>query len=141
MKTIINSNEERDAFLKSFSEIDCTKRKFIAEFKVYRKPRTLPQNRLFHALLNCIIIDTEIGQGFTQEELKEYFLRRFAPTYIKEINGVEVMFRKRSSKMDSKEMTVLIEGVYRDGIEVFEAAYLPHPGDQLWEQFFARYGE
>lgn len=139
MKIILTSNEERDSFVKAVSEVDCTKRKYLAELKVYRKPRTLPQNRLFHALLNCIVMDTEIGRGFTQEELKEYFINRYAPWYVKEINGQEVMFRKRSSKMDSKEMTILIEGVYRDGVEVFEASYLPHPGDHLWEQFYSKY--
>lgn len=141
MKIIINSNEERDAFAKTVSEVDCTKRRYFAEFKVYRKPRTLPQNRLFHALLNCIVRDTEIGRGFTPEELKEYFIKKYSPSYVKEIAGQEIFFQKRTSRLDTKEMTVLIEGVYRDGVEIFEASYLPHPGDHLWEQFYARYGD
>lgn len=141
MKTILNSNEERDAFAKAVSQIDCSKRKYVAELKVYRKPRTLPQNRLFHALLNCIVRETEIGGGFTLEELKEFFINRYAPWYVKDIGGQEIIFRKRSSKMDTKEMTVLIDGVYRDGVEIFEASYLPRPGDYLFDQFYSRYSE
>jgi hypothetical protein len=139
MKTILKSNEDRDAFSNIVLATDCSKRKYVAEFKVYRKPRTLPQNRLFHVLMNCIVRDTEIGKGFTSEELKEYFIGRYSPWYTKEINGQEVVFKKRTSQLDSKEMTTLIDGVYRDGVEIFEAAYLPRPGDRMFEQFYSKY--
>jgi hypothetical protein len=139
MKTILESNEDRDAFSKIVLATDCSKRKYVAELKMYRKPRTLPQNRLFHVLMNCLVRDTEVGRGFTPEELKEYFISKYAPWYTKEINGKEIVFNKRTSQLDTKEMTVLIEGVYRDGIEIFEATYLPRPGDHLFEQFYSKY--
>jgi hypothetical protein len=138
MKTILKSNQERDAFIKAISMIDCDARYYVAEFKIYRKPRTLPQNRLFHAILNCLIKETEAG-AYTFDELKEIFLIKYSPYHVKVLEGKEFVIKKRSHELNSKEMTVLIDGVYRDGVEIFGATYLPRPGEYLFDEFYAKY--
>jgi len=107
---------------------------------MYRKPRTLPQNRLFHALLNCLLKETETGRGHTFNELKEIFLKKYSPFHIAELGGDEFLIMKRSHELNSKEMTILIDGIYRDGAEIFGAT-LPRPDDHLFEQFYSKYDE
>jgi hypothetical protein len=136
---MICNEQDRSVFIQRINQVELKGRSFVAEFKMFRKPRTLKQNNLFHMLLTCITKESEVGRQYTVEELKEYFLGQYAPWYVKEMFGKEKIFYKRSHNLNTKEMTVVIDGVYKEAVVNFDV-YLPMPNEPKFDDFYAHYG-
>ena len=89
-------------------------------------PRTGNQNRYYRA---CVKILSEYT-GFTTDEAHELCLRYFATEYTKETkNGKEHTFKKRTSDMDTAEMSEYITKVRQMGDTI--GCYLPTSEEYL----------
>lgn len=71
------------------------------------KKRTLPQNNLLHELFSEIALHT----GHTEEEIKDYLVRKLAGSERIVIAGEPHWRRKSTAKMTVAEVSVLLERV------------------------------
>lgn len=134
MRMLITTEADRQEFIRMVQALDL-KHKFFAEVKIWRKKRSLPQNKLYWAWLRCIAKDGETG--YTEEELHEYFKKRFLNWREKEIFGDSISIVKSSTELNTKEFTD-----YLDKIHVLMAGIgirLPLPGDYDLDDFYAKY--
>ena len=89
----INEFESKVEFLK--------KKGCIVELKEKRKKRSISQNNYLHVLFSLF----GLNFGYSIEETKVLIKRELKYTYVKNDN----LFLKKTSKMDSKELTIFIE--------------------------------
>jgi hypothetical protein len=136
MRRIIISEADRQDFIKVISRIELDqKRRYVAEWVIYRKKRTLKQNAMYHVWLECIH-RTEIGGGYTIDELKTYFQNKFGAWYSKVMpDGSEEIIHFTSSQMNTKQMAEYLDMVQKDAMATF-GADCRSPSDPDWEGFY-----
>lgn len=135
MRQIIATEKDRDALIKHVSVLPLGKVKYLAEVKVYRKKRSLPQNKLYWMWLRCISDET----GNDEKALHEYFSSEFLNWEGSMIFGNYVAVRKSTAELDTKEFTDYLEQIKIKMAE--QGIVLPEPGDFGWDGFYARYYE
>jgi hypothetical protein len=135
MKSIICSNKDKEEFCRRIMEIDCDKKRFIAEFKIYRRVRSLSQNKLYYLWLNCISDET----GNQVEDMHEFFKDRFIPWSSREVFGVELKIHATTTNLDTKEFTDYLEKIRMFALD--QGIYLPNPNDHGWDEFYAHYNK
>jgi hypothetical protein len=132
---LVSNKTDREELVRRINALDL-KKKFIAEIKVWRKVRTVPQNRLYWMWLRCITKEGE--SGYTEEELHEYFKKRYLNWREKEMFGDRLSITKSTTELTTKEFTE-----YLDKIQMQmggEGISLPQPGEPMFDEFYARYG-
>lgn len=135
MRMIIIDRQGLQEFIRRISQIVLDgKKRFIAEFKIYRIKRTIPQNRLYWMWLRCIHAET----GNDPEDLHEYFKGRYGMFNLKPMFGDQVKIPVHTPDMDTKEFSDYLEKIRVQMIE--EGVYLPQPGEHGWAEFYAQYG-
>jgi len=135
MRMIVLDSSSRLEFIRRIQEILLDgKRKFIAEFKLYRVQRSIRQNRLYYLWLNCIKDET----GNDVEYLHSYFKNKFLTHIQREIFGEEYDIVPSTRGLDTKEFTDYLEKIRIKMLE--QCIYLPEPGEQGWDDFYLRYG-
>lgn len=135
MKILITSERDRQIFIKNLQSLDLVKRRFIAEVKVYRKIRSISQNRLYWMVLRCIRDET----GNDEETLHLYFKNKYLSWQTKEVFGEAVLIPASTTGLDTKQFTEYIDSICRDMAE--QGLFLPMPGEQGWDQFNTKYGD
>lgn len=93
----------------------------------YRKPRTDPQNNLFHMWVGIIAKETGNSNHDTKEGLKELFL----PPRISELRGRLVTVRRATSALNVKDMSEFMTRV--QGWAASEGIALPQPEEMHCE--------
>jgi hypothetical protein len=134
MRIIICNHKDLDAFIERIRLFPVDKKKFIAEFKLYRKQRSLKANKLYWLWLNCIHDDT----GNSVESLHEYFKQKYLQWTTDDVFGEEIVIRASTRKLDTKEFTTYLENIRVEMLE--QGIYLPEPGMQGWDAFYIQYG-
>lgn len=134
MRTIICNTIDLNAFIDRIRQFPVDKKKFIAEFKLYRRQRSLRQNRLYRLWLSCIVDET----GNSEVNLHEYFKQKYLRWSVEEIFGEEIQVRASTRALDSKEFTYYLENIRVEMLE--QGIFLPEPGMQGWDDFYIRYG-
>lgn len=134
MRTIIITEQDRQNFIKRVMEFPLGKKKFIAEFKVYRVRRSLRANNLYWMWLNCIHDET----GNDVEALHKHFKETLLPWRSEKIFDSEVSMLTSTTSLDSKQFSEYMEKIRIEMLE--QGIYLPQPQDQGWDEFYARYG-
>lgn len=95
---LLKENEKQNAIQYFKKVLDSKKR---IELKVIHKKRSLPQNAYLHVLFSVFGLEV----GLTVEETKTDIKR--ALNYVYEKQGKKYL--SKTSKMDSKELTIFIE--------------------------------
>lgn len=131
---LIYDDKDRERFIKAVREVQLDK-PYVAEFKPFRKRRTLPQNRLFWMWMRCIEDDT----GNDVATLHDYFCNKYLGWWTQDCFGVDISKIKGTSDLDTKEFTVFLESIRMEMMNE-QNIYLPQPGDNGWDEFYAKYG-
>jgi hypothetical protein len=123
----------REFLRKYYSRKDAGSRPLEVTAQVWYKKRTLAMNNLMWGLL--AIMSYEVYQKFGhEEELYQDMLDLYAPKFISKFSGKAR--NKTSSKMNTLEMGVLIDGIFRElaqlGIEFTDAGDI----DRYWLEFY-----
>jgi hypothetical protein len=134
MRTIISSTAELNFFIDRIRLFPVDKKRFIVEFKMYRRQRSLRQNKLYRLWLRCIKDET----GNSEEALHLYFKEKYLAYNHIDIFGSEVILRQSTRKLDTKEFTEYLENIRVEMLE--QGIYLPEPGMQGWDEFYIQYG-
>jgi len=138
MRSLIRSDKELDAFILGMRKLEMKGRTFVAEFKQFRRQRTLKQNSIYWAWLRCIHRESEEGSAYTENDLHEYFSQKYLPWTSKCIHGQEVIVRKSTSMLDTKQFTEFLDSVQLDAMENFQCELIT-PEDPRWAEFQVRY--
>jgi hypothetical protein len=134
MRVIVNSEQARKEFVRRIEQIDLKGRMFTAEFKLFRRQRSLKQNKLYWMWLHCIRDDT----GNDPKDLHEYFSKKYLPWVSKRVFEEEVTRRLSTAQLDSKQFTEYLERIKMEMLN--QGIFLPEPGEQGFDDFYARYG-
>ena len=135
MRMIIASEADRARFIKSVNTVELGKKRFIGEIKVHRQKRTIKQNSLYFMWLACIRDET----GNDVDTLHEYFKRKFLPWRSISVFDDEVVQVSSTTSLNTKEFSEYMEKIKLDMIN--QAIFLPEPGEQGFDEFYAKYTE
>jgi hypothetical protein len=113
-------------------------RQYRFEVKLYRRQRTLPQNRLLHLLINAIAEETGGADKDHREAIKTFLKQKFLEPQFQEVFGVEVEMQRSTRALDTAEFTRFINAIY-DWAERELGIMLPRPGDLGWDDLCARF--
>ena len=88
------------------------------QFNIYicekSERRTLPQNRYLYGVVFKSLSDST---GYTKEAIHEFCIDEFAPLHFVEAFGKIMEKKKRTSEMDTKEMTEFIDSIRLFSVE------------------------
>jgi len=106
----------------------------VVTLKSAKRPRSLPQNKLYWSWLRCIEQET----GNASEDMHEFFKQRFLGFEGREILGETIAFLPSSSKLDSARFGEYLEKVRLFAIEKMNV-FLPYPTDEAYTGFAETY--
>ena len=98
------------------------------ELRKIKEQRTVRQNAYLHVCLAMFCADT----GYTIDEAKELFSLQLPDMMRYQKNGVS--FRKSTSELDTKEMTILIDKIREMALDELEL-YIPTSEEYLIHKF------
>jgi hypothetical protein len=110
--------------------------KYTAEFKKFKKKRTLPQNRLYRLWLKVISEET----GDDQDSLHRSYKEMFLPLEEIKTRVGTFLIRRSTTKLDTREFTEYLENIRHHALSFLNIKKLPNPGDQYWDEFIEQYG-
>lgn len=134
MRMMICNDQDRVLFIQRINQVQLEKRSFVAEFKMFRKVRSLRQNKLYFMWLNCI--KDETGQDV--EDLHVYFKQKYLPWKASEVFGEEIRRMSSTQNLDTLQFTEYLEKIRME--MQAQAIYLPQPGEKEFDTFYAHYG-
>jgi hypothetical protein len=111
---------------------------------IYRKQRTLSQNRLFWLWMTCIAVET----GNDRNWLHDYYCQKFLPTkeeQIKTSKGVKIIYTQQgTSDLNTLNFKILLDKIKLDAEEEFtmdkeHPFVLPNPDDIHFKEFYEHY--
>ena len=105
-----------------------TKKGKRCEIKEVRNQRTNPQNSYLHVCLAMFCAET----GYTIDEAKELFSTVLPDLMRYQKNGIS--FRRSTSELDTKEMTVLIDKIREVALDQI-GIYIPTSEEYLINKF------
>jgi NinB protein len=134
MRVMIFDERSRTEFIRLVQQVEL-KRKYVGIMQVYRRQRSIKQNRLYHLWLKCVSEHT----GHTEEELDLFFKEMFLSWNSKQVLGREVVLPIHTSNLNTKEFTDYLEKIRMFALNDL-SVYLPEPGESSWENFYTHYG-
>ena len=134
MRHIIISERDREDFIKKVFAVPLGKKKFMAEFKVFRVKRSLRANNLYWMWLNCIHDET----GNDVKALHKYFKENHLPFRVENVFGNEVSMVQSTADLDTKEFSEYLEKIRVEMLE--QGIFLPQPQERGWDEFYLKYG-
>jgi hypothetical protein len=135
MSRLIRTPADLADFLRNCQEFFDPSRTWTAEFKQYRKPKTIGQLRLLFLWYNCISNET----GSDVATIDKYFKDKYLGTEIKIFRGKEVEVPISKADFDTKQAHYFLESVRLEALKDMNIT-LPNPGDLGWNEFYAKYG-
>ena len=134
MKQIINTDQDRDAFISRIKAVNL-KRPYVGEFKPKTMKRSIPQNKLLHMWIQCICNETGNDFETVKTELKFMFLGSESK---KGLKGY-VKLPRSTTTLNTKEFMTFLDQIHSEMLSEW-GIYLPRPEDQGFDQFYERYG-
>lgn len=134
MRLIVNDDNSRNRFIDIIKRIELKDRTFVADFKLFRRVRTLKQHRLYFMWLNCV--KDETGQDV--DDLHAYFKEKHLPWSTSEVFGSEVRRVTSTKNLDSKQFSEYLEKIRMEMLQ--QGIFLPQPGEAEFDAFYAHYG-
>jgi hypothetical protein len=136
MRTILTTDQQRDQAVDYLKQLVFGKRRYVLDIKVWRRPRSLRQNRLERMWLKCLADET----GNDADDLHEFFKKKFLEPRRATINGETIEIPASTTTLDTAQFTT-----YLDKIAVFSQDFfgvmLPQPDSLGWDYLVARYGD
>jgi hypothetical protein len=111
-------------------------RKYVFDIKVWRRPRSLRQNRLERLWLKCIEDET----GNDANDLHSFFKGKFLTPRRVTINGVETTVPASTTTLNTEEFTKYLDQIQQFAMD-FLGVQLPQPDGLGWDDLVARYGD
>lgn len=134
LKRHIKTDREREDYIQSIQKVRLDgKRVYEADWKLYRKRRSLSANALYWLCLACIADET----GNDKDTLHEHFKGKYLPKREIEIFGEKHMKPMSTTELDSKQFTDYLEKISADMAQ--EGIMLPNPEEQHFEAFVSFY--
>lgn len=133
VRKLITTEADRADFIRTISEIVLDKT-YVAEFKQFRKTRSLAQNRLFYLWLRCISYET----GNDVDDLHDLFCEKFLGWSFEKILCVHMRKIKGTSGLNTKEFDEFLEKIRMYMLNEYEI-HLPLPDEQGFDQFLTKY--
>jgi len=133
VRKLITTEAERADFIRLISEVSLD-RPYVAEFKQFRKGRSLAQNKLFWLWLRCIADET----GNDVESLHDHFCEQYLGWRFEKVLGVHHRKVHGTSGLDTKQFDEFLEKI-RMNMQEYNI-HLPLPDEQGFDQFLTKYG-
>jgi hypothetical protein len=134
MRQIIVTERDREDFIKRILAVPLGRKKFVAEFKVFRVKRSLRANRLYRLWLRCIKDET----GNDEETLHQYFKKKYLPYIVRQIFNDEIAIIPSTADLDSKQFSDYLEHIRVEMLE--QGIFLPQPQERGWDELYLKYG-
>jgi hypothetical protein len=135
MSSLIKSPADLANFLRHCQELFNTSKVWVAEFKLYRRPKTVPQLRLLFLWYKCISDET----GSEVETIDKYFKSKYLGSEIKIFRGKEIEVPISKADLNTQQMYLYLESIRLEAMEDMNIS-LQNPGDLGWNEFYAKYG-
>lgn len=132
---LIVTEDDRREFLRLLSSANLD-RPLVAEFKVFRKNRSIKQNSLMWLWFRCI--EDETGNDIVT--LHNYFCEKYLGWSLKTVFGDYHRKIPGTSGLDTKEFDTFLEKIRMD-MQDNQNIHLPLPDEQGWDEFYAKYME
>ena len=140
MRKLIVTEEDKLEFIRLLNESSLD-RPLIAEFKVYRRQRTLRSNALLWLWLRCIA--DECGYDKRDQDdldsIKDYYCERFLGWGFKKVMGTFQKKVQGTSGLNTKEFSTFLEQIRVSAMQE-HGIHLPLPEEQGYDEFYTRYG-
>jgi hypothetical protein len=136
MRTVLRTIDDLQRFVSTdLAGLDFDgKKAWEVTLRVWRKPRTINQNRLYWMWLTLLSDET----GNDRDDLHDYFRRKYLPWSQKDVMGETMFLVSSTTKLDTKQFTDYLENIRREGSQL--GVYLPSPGDPAWPAFEEQVG-
>ncbi|MDD5394907.1 MAG: hypothetical protein PHE17_17965 [Thiothrix sp.] len=134
MRQIIRSPADLPVFFDFISKLDLAGKEWLLSFEPVRKPKSVPQLRLYFLWLKCIEDDTETDI----KTLDCYFKDKYLGKEIKTFRGKEFEVPVSKADLDTKQMHYFLEAVRLEAMQEMNIS-LPLPEEQGFDQFYAEY--
>ena len=136
MRALIESEIHRKQALDAIAALRIGgKRRYVFELKLWRRPRSLDQNRLYWMWLRAVQADT----GNEPNALNEYYKHEFLMDRSVTVEGVVVKVPRSTKDLNTEEFSQFLQRVH-DHTEDFFNVMLPWPDSIGWDSLCARYG-
>jgi hypothetical protein len=135
MSLLIKSPADLSNFIRHCQELFDASKTWVAEFKPYRRPKTVPQLRLLFLWYNCLSHET----GNDVKTIDAYFKDKYLGCEVLTFRGKEIEVPISKADLDTKQMHLYLESIRLESLEDMNIT-LPNPGDLGWDSFYAKYG-
>jgi len=132
MKFRISNDADRDQFIERFKQIKLT-RTYVAEFKIHRKRRTLPQNGLYRLWLAAIQDET----GNHNTDMHVYFKDKYLGYEEVKILGKVIRKLRSTTTLNTKQFSTYLDEIYLEMGE--NGVTLVTPDELHWDEFYEQY--
>lgn len=129
---IMRNDEDREQFIIAVQAVDLVK-PYLGNCKVYRKKRTLAQNKLYHLWKAAVALET----GYTPGWLHDFWRDRYLPKEMRIVFGATKEYLMSTTDLNTEQFTH-----YLDCISLFaaeRAIILPDPKQKEFEAFYEKY--
>jgi len=134
MKTILRVESDRYDFIKKVMALKLNK-PFSAEVKLYRKPRSLSQLKLYWVWLGAVEKETENDKNY----MHEYFKKKYLPKLKVDIFGEITLVLPSTKRLTTDVMKIYMDKVFLECAE--NGIELKTPDDYHFDKFVEHYSE
>ena len=124
---IIHNDSDKDRVISHIKALNVGK-PWSVDIKLYKKNRSLSQNKLYFMWLKCIGDDI----GYDSQDLHAIMADKFLPDEIVEYGGKQIKKDKSTSRLNTKEFTEYLEKIDRWAVTEM-GIVLPSPDDLIFE--------
>lgn len=135
VRKLLTTEADRREFIRLLQEHSLD-RPLVAEFRIFRKNRSLRQNALFWMWMRCIADET----GNDVDTLHNHFCTKYLGWYGCEVMGEYHRKVPGTKNLDTKEFDEFLENIRIDMMNN-QNIILPDPEDQGWDEFYTKYGK
>jgi hypothetical protein len=133
VKKILRTEEDKEEVIQFLNEKKLDK-PLVVEVTVFRKCRSLPQNKLMWLWFRCIAEET----GNDVDTLHDHFSEKFLGWNTGEVMGEYHRKVRGTSKLNTKEFDTFLEQIRMDMLENYNI-HLPIPGSEGWDEFYEKF--
>lgn len=126
----VMSHKEREAVIEYIKGLP-EGRRFDIHVNVFRKKRTIPQNRLYRLWLNSISEST----GEDPDKLHDFFKWRFLAPESTNVLGMDYQPTPTTKTLNTEEFSAYMERIRAFVIEFDPTIPLFYPDDKMWDWF------
>jgi len=135
---ILFCDEDRQEAIGLLKDLDL-KRPHTMILKVFRRQRSISQNRLYWMWMACL--EDETGQP--RDAFHQYFSEKYLPGDLVTIKASQIYVRRSTTALDTRQFTTYLDKIAAEvTAPVEEGGFgirLVFPGDPGWDSFWEQY--